>query len=356
VLLFQDGPLADVLRQNAVATSICRLSDRGAAVRKASGPLQKAASLVDVYRLARQVSVLASNVDVIYANTAKALAVSVIAGRLARKPVIYHLHDILSADHFSWSNRRLLVFLANRVNHVIANSHATAQSLCDHGGRLGPSRVTVVYNGIAPEPFDRAIEHTESLRRSIRQSIGLIDEPVIGLFGRFASWKGQHLAIEAIARLPDVHLMLVGDALFREDEYVGRLKDLASQPSVKGRVHFMGFRDDVAALMRATDIVVHCSTAPEPFGRVIVEAMLAKRPIVASRAGGAREIVNDQVTGLLFEPDSVDQVVDKVSLILSGTIDVPSMVDTAALDARERFDLAARVDDINRVIDQVARR
>lgn len=338
VLLFQDGPLVELLRSQGVATAVCLLSERGAAVRKGSGPLRKLTSLADVWRLAREVAAAARDADVIYANTAKALVVSALAGRLAHKPVIYHLHDILSPDHFSWSNRKLLLFLAKRcVTHTIANSHASAQCLIDAG--VDPATISVIYNGISPEPFEQAIADSDRLRGEIRRALGIPHTtPVLGLFGRFAAWKGQHVAIEALRQLPGVQLMLVGDALFGEADYVRRLKELADQPELRGRVHFLGFRDDVPALMRAADIILHCSTAPEPFGRVIVEAMLAERPIIASRAGGAIEIVRDEVTGLLVEPGSADALAAAVNRLLSGEIDRPAMVAAAAKDARERFD------------------
>ena len=125
------------------------------------------------------------------------------------------------------------------------------------------------------------------------------------MFGRLAAWKGQHVFIRALAGVPDLHAVIVGGALFGEEAYEADLKRLCAELGVADRVHFLGFRRDIPRLMRMMDLIVHASTAPEPFGRVLVEAMLARTPLIASRAGGALEIVQDRVSGRLVAPDDV---------------------------------------------------
>src|SRR5262249_31786566 len=117
-----------------------------------------------------------------------------------------------------------------------------------------------------------------------------------------AAWKGQHVALAAVAALPEVQLIVVGDAMFGERAYADDLRRRAKDLGIADRVHFLGFRTDVAYLMRMVDIVLHTSVAAEPFGRVILEGMLAERPVVATDAGGAREIVLNGLTGLLVPP------------------------------------------------------
>ena len=352
VVLFQDGPLVAALAASQIKVTVCELSSRGAAIRKSSGLVRKATALLDVGRLARRIARHAAQVDVIYANTAKALVVSAIAGKIAGKPVVYHLHDILSPDHFSRSNRQLLIQLAKRcTRHIVANSRATADVLIDAG--VTSEKISVVHNGIDPVPAQAALDAAARHRREIRQALGLGDQPVIALFGRLAEWKGQHVALKALEQLPGAELLLVGDALFGEDDYVDQLTRIACSDKLRGRVHFLGFRDDVPAVMQAADVVVHCSTSPEPFGRVIVEAMLSRRPVVASNAGGAAEIIRHGETGLLFQPGSASDLASEVNKILCQQIDSSAMVTAAAKDARMRFDLAARVDDVSATLNRV---
>jgi len=352
VVLLQHGPFEDLLRDANVDTVVHGFGQSSQSIRKDGGLVRKAMSSLDVFRLARAVAGEAADMDVIYANTPKALIVGALAGWLARKPVVYHLHDILTAGHFSWSNRVLMVQTTNRlVRHVIANSQATADAFRAAGGK---TPVSICYNGFPREPFD---EHSSSHlehRRRIRDSIGLGDEPLVMVFGRFAPWKGQHVAIEALRRLPDVHLAFVGDALFGENDYRSQLMALSAEPALNGRVHFFGFRDDVPALMQAADVVVHCSVAPEPFGRVIVEAMLSKRPVIASSAGGASEIVQDRVTGFTAIPGDADDLAKRVREVLELTDDIRmQMIETAYQSALDRFELKAVVEAVNSVIDFV---
>ncbi|WP_197452206.1 glycosyltransferase family 4 protein [Rosistilla carotiformis] len=349
VLLLQEGPFESALRKRGVCVSTRPLSERAAAVQKSSGVFRAARSLWEMVRHSGAIRDVVCQADLLYANTAKALVVTWLAAVRYRKPFVYHLHDILSADHFSGSNRRLLVFLANRAQHVIANSDSTLDAFVAAGGRR--DLVSVVYNGLDAGRYDAAIADTEIHRAAVRNSLGLDQQPVIGLFGRFANWKGQHLAIEALRELPNTHLLLVGDALFGETQYADLLRQTAIRHGVSQRVHFLGFRDDVPAIMQACDLVLHCSTAPEPFGRVIVEAMLSRKLVVASRGGGAAEIVSDRVTGHLFSPGSrADLIAVLKQTFQMAAMDRNQMLERAQNEAKERFDLPGRITEVNCVL------
>ena len=171
------------------------------------------------------------------------------------------------------------------------------------GGKL--EKAVVVYNGISPEPFD-AVQSCDVER--LRWQLGLEGKFIVGVFGRLSPWKGQHIVIDALRGLPDTHILLVGEALFGEQAYADDLRSRADSNGMEDRVHFLGFRRDIPTLMKLVDVVVHASTAPEPFGRVIVEAMLSNRPVIATRAGGVIEIIDNEKTGLLVAPGSVSEL------------------------------------------------
>src|SRR5690606_7167776 len=98
-----------------------------------------------------------------------------------------------------------------------------------------------------------------------RSELGIEEAtPVAALVGRLAEWKGQHVALQALAELPELHLLLVGDALFGEEKYKQQLHDLAGSLGLEQRVHFLGFRSNVAELMQSVDLLLHTSMAPEP--------------------------------------------------------------------------------------------
>ena len=347
-LLFENGPFLTDLRAHGLNASVVPAPPAFLGVRKQGTLLDMLRAVPGVLSLSLRVARRARDYDVLFANSQKAFLIACGAGVLARRPVVWNLHDMLTARHFSAGNRRLVVTLANTVAaHVVANSEATRQAFCDEGGRA--DRVSVVYNGIDPTPFEQAPDLSAALRheRGIPASA-----PIVGVFSRLAPWKGQHVLLDALPHVPNLHAILVGDALFSGDgDYVATLDDMAEALGVADRVHRLGFRTDVPALMRACDVIAHTSVAPEPFGRVIVEGMLAERPVVATRAGGAREIVEDGVTGHLVPPDDPDALARVLRhLTTPSATGVSSMIESAAAAARSCFGPDVPVRGVARVL------
>jgi glycosyltransferase involved in cell wall biosynthesis len=126
--------------------------------------------------------------------------------------------------------------------------------------------------------------------------------PRIGIVGRLAPWKGQDVFLEGAALLLEAGLpaqfLIVGSPLFGEEAFEGRLRGLASELGIALQVEFLGF-SDVPTVLRSLDILVHASKTPEPFGQVIIEGLAAGIPVVATDGGGAREIIQSGVTGVL---------------------------------------------------------
>jgi glycosyltransferase involved in cell wall biosynthesis len=346
VALFADGPLRERLERAGVDVRVLSAERRLSSFRRTSALLSTVRTLPGAIRLVRHVAERARRADVVYANSQKAFVVAVAAARLAKRPLVWHLHDLLTASHFSRANRRLVVWLANRYARcVVANSAATAAAFRAAGGAAD---VVVAYNGIDPAPFE-AVD-AGAARRALAAEIGCGDAPIVGVFGRLAAWKGQRVAIEAMRRLPGAHLVLVGGALFDEQAYEAELRALAPRVGVAERVHFLGFRDDVAPLMRAVDVVLHTSIAPEPFGRVIVEGMLAGKPVIATAAGGALEIIEDGVTGVLVPPGDAAALSSAIFNLLSQTGPNVDIGRRAMKVATRRFSLATTLDVIDAVI------
>jgi glycosyltransferase involved in cell wall biosynthesis len=264
-------------------------------------------------RLARAVG----PAELLYANSQKAFVVAALAAQIRRRPLLWHLRDVLSPEHFSPRNIRLVVGLANWcATRVIANSEATAAAFIAAGGR--EDKVIVVPSGVDPSAFRAAAQEDPA---QLRRALGVSDSAplVVGLFGRVAPWKGQHVAIQAMARLPGATLLIVGAPLFGEVAYAEELPRLVERLGLADRVKLLGFREDIPSLMRAVDVVVHTSLAPEPFGRVLVEAMLTERPVIAADAGGAREIVHDGVTGLLVPAGRPDCLAEALRRLLDDS-------------------------------------
>ena len=335
VLLLTDGILKKRLEDLGVKVEVCQASRSLANVKVSSG-LASLKSIGDLWRLGKLVAQRSKAFDLIHANNQKGFVVSAIAKLFGGAPVVWHLHDILTADIFSSTNRRIAVTLANWfATRVIVNSKATGEAFVAAGGKRELLRI--VYNGFDGEVFDRI---DSDRAQSLRSELGILsDRPLVGMFSRLSYWKGQHILLEAASKLPDVQVLLVGDALFGEAEYTEKLKNIAAQPSLQGRVHWLGFRQDIPELMKACDAIAHCSTAPEPFGRVIVEAQLAKRPAIATIGGGTNEIIENGVTGLLIPPNNSQLLAEAMQQIFSDRAATQKMVETAYAQAKTKFSI-----------------
>lgn len=331
--LFADGLFRKLLQQQHIPVKV--LTTEPIQVRKQSNLLQSLASVGQLAPLLTQVVQIAQEYDVIYANTQKALVIGALASFLARRPLVYHLHDILSSEHFSQTNLRIAVTLANRfASLVIANSQASETAFIQRGGN---AKITeIVYNGFDSQKY----KTSQSEVKKIRQKLGLENKFVVGHFSRLAPWKGQHILIKAISKCsPEVTVILVGDALFGEQDYVQQLHEQVTEMGLENRVKFLGFREDIPQLMASCDLIAHTSTSPEPFGRVIVEAMLCGRPVVAAKAGGAMELVEDGVNGFLVTPGESEELAEVINTCVAETEMIASMADHARAIACQRFDM-----------------
>jgi len=351
VVLFEDGPFARALEGRGVR--VLRL-DGGGSLRqlKKRSALPGLGALVATVRLARTLARVARPFDLLYANSPKSFVVAALAGRLAHMPVVWHLRDILGEGHFSRANVRAVVSLANwSAVRVVANSRATADAFVAAGGRA--SLVTVVHNGIDAAPFDALAPGT---RAAVRAELGIPDDVfLVGCFSRLHPWKGQTVLLDAVARMPDVHALVVGGALFSgEAPYEAELRSRAELPGFAGRVHMLGARDDVPRLLAACDVVVHASVLAEPFGRVLVEAMLANRPIVATAAGGVPEVVSDGETGVLVPPGDARALGEALDALRRDPARVAALSRRGADHARARFSRESMLAGVRRVILEVA--
>ncbi|MDY6782481.1 MAG: glycosyltransferase family 4 protein [Cyanobacteriota bacterium] len=341
--LFAEGPFKDRLEQEEIPVRV--LTAEAIAIRKDSRLTDSFRTLGSLVPLIVQVAKIARQFDLIYTNTQKAFVVGAVATWLCRRPLVYHLRDILSSDHFSTANRRLAVTLANTcASVVIANSHATRAAFIEAGGRA--QLVQTAYNGFDPEQY-----RVQKLNiQRLRQQLGVEGKFLVGHFSRLSPWKGQHILLEAMTRCPaDVTAIFVGDALFGEQDYVEELYATVAKLKLRDRVRFLGFRSDIVPLMAICDLVVHTSTAPEPFGRVIVEAMLSGKPVIAAAAGGAMELVEPGETGWLVAPGDVEELAIAIARIRQHPQLAARVAQQGQTTAIERFDLSA----VNRKIAQL---
>ncbi|MBD2570806.1 glycosyltransferase [Anabaena lutea] len=331
--LFADGDFRKLLEKNQIPVEV--LATQVINVRKQSSLLQALGGLGQLAPLIYKVVQRAREYDLIYANTQKALVVGAIASFFARRPLVYHLHDILSTEHFSKTNLRIAVTLVNRFcSLVIANSEASKTAFLEAGGQ--PNLIEVVYNGFELNNYQTC----EADIQNLRHELGLKDKFIVGHFSRLSPWKGQHILINALVKCPqNVIAVLVGDALFGEQDYVQDLHQKVAALGLENRVKFLGFRSDIPQLMAMCDVVAHTSIAPEPFGRVIVEGMLCGKPVIAAKAGGAMELVKEGINGFLVTPGEALELAQVINTCVQEPERTANIANHARITASECFDV-----------------
>jgi glycosyltransferase involved in cell wall biosynthesis/VanZ family protein len=352
VALFQDGEFRIALENAHVKTRVFKLNEEASAVDKQAGLGSVLGTIPAIFDLTLQIAQAARAFDVVYANTAKSLIIGGPAARLAGRPLIFHLHDIIADGHFSSLNQKALILCANYcARKVIANSEATKAAFIACGGRA--DLCVVVPNG-----FQIPEARTSSTKTAaLRASLGI--QPAawtILMAGRLSHWKGQHILLEALKSVPTAHAVLLGDALFTDEDrlYAQGLHSQAAEPELAGRIHFAGFQSDTMPYFDMADAVVHASVFPEPFGRVIVEGMLAGKPVIASRAGGAAEIIQHEQTGLLVDPGNASELAAALLRLQSDTEFSSTLAHQAQQTAQDTYALSAVQEKIESAIRQTA--
>jgi glycosyltransferase involved in cell wall biosynthesis len=233
--------------------------------------------------------------------------------------------------------------LLSKRTTIVAVAQASADRFV---GRFGPlrKRLTVIANGIDLENFDPAPQAGQS----IRAVLGINDrQPVIGIVGRLTPGKGQLDLVRAFPRMleqfPDAVLVIVGAPAFnREREYAANLDRIISALGISDHVRMLGARDDVSAIMQAADIIV-VNSRSEACSLVILEAMAAGTPVIATAVGGTPEIIQHDVNGWLIAPDNPAQLISGVATLLADEPLRERLAYQGRQDVARRFDIGRAV-------------
>ena len=360
VVLGEEGPLADKLRDWGVETCVAPLAGGVANTRKDSlgaGSLlrvrEMGAILGYCWRLSRLIR--ERGVQLVHTNSLKADIIGGVAGRLARVPVVWHVRDRIDSDYLPALVVTAFRYLSRIIpRFVVANSAATLETL-----RLpGWSRGAVVQSGDALAQGSFAVVHDGVIPPALEGKRN--PEMLIGLVGRITRWKGQHIFLEAAAevrkRFPAARFQIIGSALFGEEGYEKEIRALTASLGLEDCVEFLGFRTDVPQLISELTVLVHASITGEPFGQVIIEAMAAAKPVVATRGGGVPEIVRDGVTGLLAPMGDVPAMAEAICELLGNPERAAEMGAAGRERVLKQFTVEVTARRLERVFDRVLSR
>jgi glycosyltransferase involved in cell wall biosynthesis len=253
-----------------------------------------------IWNIARDVKRLTDiiheeGVKLVFSNTG-AVITGALAARIGHIQNVYHIHEIIVNP--GWLAKVIARLVLGNSNEVIAVSGPVKEQLMRYA-KPGDPAVTVIHNGLDPARFDSDVNVD-----NVRRELGAGPEQVLfGVIGRVHPWKGQKYFIEAARMVADVvpgaRFTIIGGTFKGYEYLLDELKERIRQLELEDRVTVFSHRADVPALMRALDVFVLPSTLPDPLPTVVLEAMAARRPVVATAHGGAVEMVVHGQTGLL---------------------------------------------------------
>ncbi len=273
---------------------------------------------------------------------ANSLSMGRLSGPVAaglRLPSIAHLRDIVRLSRRAVSD-------LNRHARLLAVSRA-ARDYHASGG-LAAEKIHVLYNGVDTDEF-RPRPPTGYLRREL----GLPENAIlIGAIGQISLRKGQDLLLRAAGSIaiasPNVHFLVIGERHSEKEESRRFERDLhaAAEGPLRGHVHFLGRRNDVARLLNELTLLAH-PARQEPLGRVLLEAAAAGAPVVATAVGGTPEIFPPRCHAARLVPPDDQQSLAVAAIELLADRRLRSRLAAAArLKAESDFDLRATVENL----------
>jgi len=234
--------------------------------------------------------------NLVFANTVRAHILSSLAALFSRVKVIWFMQDFT----FPIFLFKIFKYLPDKIVYI---SKAAANN---YGEKADDN--SIVY--IGSDFYKNQISEDQVRDKKNEWNITDGRTITIGYVGRLVKWKGADLLIEAIALLSDeginnVKCVIIGSGKGQEGDNEAYLKELARKNKLENKVIFTGYRLDISLCMSALDVLCLTSVEPEPFGLVIVEAMMAKTLVIATDSGGPVEIIKHGETGFLIEKNAL---------------------------------------------------
>lgn len=272
----------------------------------------------------------------------------IVAARLTGVPCITHRHGYADYTLFD-------TLFAGFVDTNIYISNDVAEYHIAQGESRTKGKI--IHNGVSMSDYMQSYDTLQ-----VRKEFGCTSEQVlVGIVGRIDWWKGHEFFLEAMADVVNKNhnirgLIIGGLAELSYDSsssYLDRLHVMVKSLGLGEKIIFTGHRSDVPCLVAALDVVVHASSAPEPFGLTVIEGMAAGKPVVATAAGGVLDIIEDGVNGLLVPCKDSKAMARAILQILSDRDKAEQMGMAARRRVTEKFTVQHQVIAVQKLYESI---
>ncbi len=311
VILSESGPLLQELERHDVQVQVVKLGILRRKYMNVTGIINRLDAVYKAYRVLSRL-VKAEKYDIIYSNTT-AVLVGYLVAKLTKTKHIWHVHEIIEKPAFF---SKFIGSLLKRSDLVIVVSDQVRISWAKV---LGESfqKIKVIYNGLDYSSYLSSQSH-------LKAELGLSnDKFLIGMIGRVNSWKGQKYFLNIASLLTkkndNYHFVMVGDAFPGYEYLYDELRAVETDLDLTSKVANLGFRTDIPNILTGLDLFILPSILPDPLPTVVLESMAAGTPVVATKHGGALEMVADAITGTFIPWDNAEVAANIIhDLVISG--------------------------------------
>lgn len=289
-----------------------------------------------------------NKIDLIHINNAPVLTPWLIIAKLFRKKCISHVRG-------NWEPTPLHKAFVKYYDCIVSISNSVTNYVKDQG--VNVDDFVTIHDGIdIDDLLNMRKRNSDELKKELNVSDG---DLLIGLIGNIKNWKGQHVAIEAVKILKDkftnIKCLIIGDVsnLEEDQKYYNYLKNLVNDHNLAKYIIFTGFRKDILNIISILDILIHTSTAPEPFGRVILEGMVLSKPVIATAHGGPVEIIENGISGFLVPPSDPKALSEEIEYLLSNSDIWQKMGENARKRVKNHFNIELNLRKLEQVYEYI---
>jgi glycosyltransferase involved in cell wall biosynthesis len=338
VVVSENGPLTETLALEGIETKIIRLGILRRRYLNVLGLVNRAGVLTRAFfalkKLCKQ-----NQIDIIYTNTAPVIIGGILSKFTGIKNV-WHLHEILEPSSFM---HRFFGWLINATaQKVIVVSDAVYNNWA---GRIDVSKMVKVYNGFEASDINVNVNVGANDSATLREQLNLNNNTVlVGMVGRVNLIKGQFYFIQIAAAAKaaglNCHFIMIGDAYKGYEYLYPQLENQIATLGLQNTITNLYYQPNAASLIQQLDIFVLPSIKPDSFPVVILEAMAAGKPIIATNQGGAQEQIDDCVTGFLVPVNDATIAAQKLGVLVNNPDMRTRMGQVGAKKLQEQFSLA----------------
>ena len=350
VLLPFDGPLKEALENENIEVVIAPVLKL---YRKLFTPKNLVGFFKDIKAAFKIVNELHTKYQftLIYSNTLAVLFGILFAWKNNIKH-LWHVHEIIEKP--SLFKKAFIGLLSLKCNtHIVYNSQATR--LFWEVNNTIKNKGIVIHNGIEINNLQCSSTEISEVRKKLFQAQP--NEVVLALVGRISRWKGQMILLEAfndlVQKYRHIKLVFVGAPPPNQEKFQEDLEERIASFGIKDKVLIIPFQNEIHKIWQAIDIAVVPSTEPEPFGMVAIEAMLAHKPIVGSNHGGLKEIIENNTTGFLVAPNSVQDLVIALEKLIQNQLLRKEMGEKGYLRVTKAFSVVQYVDSFEKFFEKI---